>query len=91
MTQAQGNRIQLGQKVRDPLSGLVGQVVTISDWLYGCTRIGIQPDGNKDGKPFDIFYIDEPQVEIVEETKLAPAPPRHGPRPDEGRRAEGSR
>ena len=80
-------QIKLGQKVRDPITGLRGTAVCRTTWLYGCVRIGIQPQEVKDGKPADLFYVDEPQLEIIEKTAAKKvAKPVHGPRSsDSGR------
>ena len=32
-------RIELGQKVRDRITGCTGVVVCRSEWLHGCVRI----------------------------------------------------
>lgn len=79
------DRIKLGQKVRDKISGNEGVVVARTEWLHGCVRLTIQPEGTKDGCPFDAFVVDEPQVEVVDR-RAPPAPkPRHGDRADAGR------
>lgn len=82
------NRIKLGQKVQDDISLLQGTVVAITHWLYGCERITIQPFGNKDGKPYDTFTVDEPQVVVLNEPVAPPASPRHGGRDDVARRSD---
>ena len=65
--------ITLGSKSKDTISGFTGIVVCISKWLNGCTRITIQPQELKDGKPLENLTFDVVQVEVVEE-KAAPAP-----------------
>ena len=58
--------IRLGQTVEDPISGVVGVVVGITEWLYGCRRLSVQRKGvDKDFKPHELFNVDEPQVRIV--------------------------
>lgn len=65
--------IALGDEVKDVLTGISGIVVCLTTWLYGCSRIGIQPQGtDKDGKAHEIRYIDEPQCEMVRQAALAP-------------------
>ena len=81
-------KIKLGQIVRDTISGNEGTVVARTEWLHGCVRVTIQPEGGKDGVPYDNFTVDEPQC-IVVKAKAAPkAKPRHGPRSDPGRKAD---
>ncbi len=81
-------RVELGQKVRDKLTGLEGTAIGRTEWLYGCVRITIQPKGVKDGKPFDAWVTDEPQCEVLDNKKAPKAKPRHGPRPDAMRRPD---
>ena len=67
--------INLGDKVRDSISGYEGIVIGIgiTEWLHQCRRIGIQPTAlDKDGKPMAIEWIDEPQCVVVEELNQAP-------------------
>ncbi len=75
-------KIKLGQKVRDTLTGLEGTAVGRSEYLYGCVRIAIQPEGVKDGKIADWVTVDEPQLEVVNKRAAPKATPAHGPRPD---------
>ena len=56
--------INLGDKVKDRISGVVGIVVARTEWLYGCVRCTVQPQA-KDGKPVDPATIDEPQLVVL--------------------------
>ena len=58
--------IALGSKVRDTVTGLTGIVVSRTEWLNGCARLGVQPQELKDGKPVDMTVVDEPQLEVVD-------------------------
>lgn len=78
-------KIKLGQKVRDTLTGNEGTAVARTEWLHGCVRISIQPEGGKDGIPYEIFVVDEPQLELVKAEAFPKPAPRHGPRADPGR------
>lgn len=83
--------INLGEKVKDRVTGLVGEVHCVSDWLYGCRRIGIQPYGlDKDGTPVDVEWFDEPRLEVVEEITPVATVPTGGPArsEDPGRKDE---
>lgn len=77
--------IKLGQKVRDTLTGNEGTAVARTEWLHGCVRVTVQPEGSKDGCPFEAFVVDEPQLEVVEEKAAPKAESAHGPRDDPGR------
>ncbi len=95
------NTAELGDRVRDRISGISGIVTGCTEWLYGCRRIVIQAEDNKDGKPVDTFCIDEPQAEIIEKGVIKPSRPAaqaesasdclHWPRNDPGRGHETAR
>lgn len=55
----------LGDKVRDSVSGFQGVVVAKTMYLNGCTRVGVQPRIGKDGKHPDSATFDEPQLELL--------------------------
>ena len=84
-------KVRLGDKVRDTITGNEGIAVARTEWLHGCVRICIQPEGGKDGVPFDSFVVDEPQVEVVKAERAPKATPRHGTRADSGRRPDNIR
>jgi hypothetical protein len=56
----------LGDKVKDTVTGLTGIVVAKTRYLQGCTRIAVQPQEVKDGKPVEASWFDEPQLQVVE-------------------------
>ena len=63
-----GDMIELGVKVKDRISGLVG--VAISRHIFyqnGCNRITVQPPIDKDGKLPDTATFDEPRLDVVNE------------------------
>ena len=52
--------IELGTRVKDRTTGFQGIAVARTDWLYGCTRYGVQSDKlDKDGKPIEAEWFDE--------------------------------
>ena len=58
--------IGLGDTARDSITGFEGVVVCVSQWLYGCRRISIQPRQlDPNGKPVDYASFDEPQCELI--------------------------
>ena len=91
------SQVELGDRVKDKISGLKGIAIGVTNWLYGCRRITVQPEVATDGKPAEAFAADEPQLEIVKEGIIKPAHPvvsaqdqkapprRHGPRKDPSR------
>lgn len=66
------NTIALGSKVKDSVTGLEGIAIARTQWLHGCVRISIQPQGLDDkGAPKPSHTFDEAQVETVEEKAVA--------------------
>lgn len=85
----------LGDRVKDKISGMTGIVVGITDWIYGCRRVIVQPEALDAGKPVEAFNLDEPQVTVVKRGVLDPTggkpKPTFGPRPNATRRANPTR
>ena len=82
--------IQLGDRVKDPISGLTGIAVCSSTWLHGCIRIGIQPEELKDGKPVESQFFDQSQLVVVCREVHKPVMLHVGPAPEpEPRRGNG--
>ena len=55
-----------GDRVKDRITGLSGIVFGVTNLAFsGTRRIHICPESNKDGRPADLFTLDEGQVEIV--------------------------
>lgn len=61
--------IKLGSRVRDIYTGFTGTAVARTEWLYGCSRIGIEPTTLKDGLPIEAQWFDEQRVEIIQEDR----------------------
>ena len=61
--------IELGQKVKDKVSGFKGVAVAKYEFLNGCTRINVQPKIDKDGKLPEAEAFDEPQLEVIPSKK----------------------
>ena len=82
--------IKLGSFVKDPITGLRGMAIARSEWLWGCTRIGVQPQELKDGRPVEETWFDEARLEIVVEAEnKVTAAGSGGPRREGGRVTEG--
>ena len=58
-------KIKLGDKVCDTVSGFEGVAFGQTLFLHGCTRCGVQPVVDKDGKLPEAQWFDEPQLEVV--------------------------
>jgi len=61
--------IKLGNKVKDNITGFSGIATGRTDWLYGCSRIHIEPPELKDGIPVEGQWFDEQRIEVIEEKK----------------------
>jgi hypothetical protein len=85
--------IELGDEVRDTITGFAGVVIGLTQWLHGCRRITVQPRELKDGKPIEAMSFDEPQLEVVKAANT-PEPVKQerartgGPRPEPQRRTD---
>jgi len=53
---------ELGDQVKDSVSGFKGIAIGITLFLHGCTRVGVQPRITKDGKLPSAEWFDEPQL-----------------------------
>lgn len=61
--------IELGMRVRDPITGFQGIAVGRAQWLTGCDRVAIRGEVDEDGDRSDrpgLHYVDEPALEIVD-------------------------
>lgn len=57
---------QLGDKVKDRVTGFEGVVVGRTEWLNGCVRLSVQPEGvDKDKKVFAMEAFDEHQLVVT--------------------------
>jgi hypothetical protein len=66
--------VQIGDKVRDNITGLEGIAICRSVWINGCVRIVVQPQDVKDGKPVESTCLDEPQLTVLQRRAIAPEP-----------------
>ena len=66
--------IKLGTKVRDRVTGFTGIVDNKAVFLYGCTRVCIQPPVKEDGTIPESYMIDEPQLEVLDPTPVMEVP-----------------
>ena len=63
-------KINLGDKVKDSVTGFTGIAIGRTVWLHGCNRITVQPEGiNKEGKVFEPHGFDEPQLIVLKKAK----------------------
>lgn len=58
--------IELGNKVRDKVSGVEGIAVSRTIFLNGCVRFSIQPKpAKRDGSIPSELWFDEKQLEVI--------------------------
>lgn len=63
--------IELGDKVKDNVTGFTGVAVCRCEWLHGCIRWIVQPEGlTKDGKIFENGAFDEPQLKRIKKGQV---------------------
>lgn len=75
-------KVNLGDQVQDRVTGFKGIVTARSEYLNGCTRVGVhaRAKGNAQSEP---SWIDEPQLRVVRRGVLKVGPQiTGGPRPD---------
>lgn len=58
-------KINLGDKVKDRVTKFKGIVTAFCLYFNGCKQYGIQSLELNDGKPTDMIWIDEDQLEVV--------------------------
>lgn len=66
--------VNLGDKVRDKITGMTGIVTSRTEHLYGCNHLWVNPQELKDGKPVEGAYFDEDRVEVLERSVIKPTP-----------------
>jgi hypothetical protein len=80
------SNIELGDEVRDLVTGVQGIATAKIDYLVGCRHIGITLTSlNDDGVPFPVQWVDEPQLEVVKRHAVD-IPIGYEPEPPEARR-----
>lgn len=68
------SKINLGSKVKDPVTGVIGVAESKTTYLYGCPRVYIQP-AFEDGKNVDGITVDEPQIDVLASDYVRNIPP----------------
>lgn len=61
--------IELGQEVKDKVTGFKGIASGRCVYLSGCAHVSIQPKVGKDGKLPEAKWFDEPMIELVSKKK----------------------
>ena len=59
--------IKLGDKVKDTITDFEGVAIQKSEHLNGCVQFEVMPKVNEKGEIQESVYIDEQQLEIVDD------------------------
>ena len=62
--------IELGDGVKGKVTGFQGVVVARCEWLYGCTRLTVQPPVDQEHKIKDTATFDEPSLALVKHSEV---------------------
>ncbi len=63
-------RIELGDEVKDSISGFIGIASAVHVYLDGCVRISVQPKVRKDGKLPENQAFDEPRLVVLKKNSV---------------------
>lgn len=75
--------LNLGDKVKDKITGFTGIVTARLEYLNGCLRMQVTPDKlDKDGEMRDGMVLDVEQLVLIKAGVHEPAPPGGGPMDD---------
>ncbi len=77
----QENKIKLGDKVKDLVTGFTGVVVSRIEYINGCVQFGIVPKADKD-KMHDCQYVDWQRLQSVGTAISLPSQETGGPQFD---------
>lgn len=65
---AKRGEIDLGDQVRDRVTGYQGIVTGVHEYLQGCRRMTVQPPIDDQGKMREAYFFDEPQLDIQQKS-----------------------
>jgi len=58
-------KFDLGDEVRDIVTGFSGIIVSRSQWIHNCNTYGVKSKELKDGIPMANQWFDEPALEVI--------------------------
>lgn len=65
----------LGYRVRDKVTEVQGVVTSVSFDLYGCRQVLVNRGYDKDGKMYDLVWLDDNRVEVTFGSEKVMPPP----------------
>lgn len=83
--------INLGDRVRDRITGFTGIAVARAEYLYGCNRFSVLPEKLADKKIQESQWFDEPQLDLVKAKIIIGNQDTGGPQPAPRRNPDPSR
>ena len=72
-------KIEIGQKVKDKLTGFTGLVTGRCEYITGCTQLLVQPPVKADGDFVESRWLDEDRGVVVDAEKVSLAVSNAGP------------
>jgi hypothetical protein len=85
------DQIQLGDKVRDTVTGFTGIATARVEYISGCVRYAVTPQVGEDNKMLDAQYCDWQTMVVLEEAKPVRMARTGGPHPAPARQAPPTR
>ena len=70
--------VELGDKVKDEITGFEGIAVAKTYYLHGCIQITVCPKVNDKGEVPESLAFDEPQLKVIYKKKAPKPKPTHG-------------
>lgn len=64
-------KIELGSHVRDTVTGYEGTATSRLEYMNGCVQYCIKPRVGPDGKMPEGEWVDEGQIEVIDEAESA--------------------
>ena len=58
-------RIKLGEKVKDTLTEFEGTVIARTEYLFSVSRLGVQGEILKEGRPDEPQWFDESRMKVI--------------------------
>lgn len=72
-------KFNLGDEVKERITGFTGVVMCRTQWLYNCNVYGVKSRELKEGKPMDCQHFDEPSLDLVGAATATPKRDTGGP------------
>ncbi len=63
------DQIEIGDIAKDTVTGFEGTVISRTEWLNGCVRLQLKPQGIHEGKTIESEAFDIEQLVLVKRAK----------------------